>query len=80
MDVLVPEHVPVEVEDGLAGGRADVHLHLVVLEARVAGRLGDELEHPVGLAGRELADVAERVDVMLGDDEQVHGRLRVDVA
>ena len=33
----------------------------------------------MGLVGRELADVAERVEVMLGDDEQVHGCLRVDV-
>ena len=54
-------------------------LHLVVVEAGVARGLRDELEHPLRLARRELADLAERVDVVLGDDEQVHLRLRVDV-
>ena len=59
-----------KVEDGLAGGRADVHLDLVVLEAGLTGGVGDELEHPVGLAGVDLGDVAEGVDVPLRDDEQ----------
>ena len=54
--------------------------HAVVLEAGVARGLGDELEHPLRLLRRELADVAERVDVPLGEDEQVRLGLRVDVA
>ena len=36
--------------------------------------LGDEVEHALRLVGRELADVAERVDVALGEDEQVRRR------
>ena len=68
-----------EVEDRLAAARADVDDHPVVVEAGLARRLGHEVEHPLRLVGRELADVAERVDVPLGDDEQVRLGLRVDV-
>jgi hypothetical protein len=70
----------VEVEDRLAGRRSDVDHHAVVLEARVARRLGDELEHPFRLVRRELTDLAEGLDVPLGQDEQMRLRLRIDIA
>jgi hypothetical protein len=40
---------------------------------------GDELEHALRLVLRELADIAKRLDVPLGDDEEVRLRARVDV-
>jgi hypothetical protein len=67
-------------EDRLAAPGTDVHEHAVVLEPGVAGGLGDEVEHALHLVGRELGDVAERVDVSLRDDEQMRLGLRVDVA
>jgi hypothetical protein len=73
------EDVPVQVEDRLPGPRADVDEHAVVGEARVAGGLRDEVEHPLRLVGRELADVDEAVDVPLRQDEQMRLGLRVDV-
>ena len=69
-----------EVEDGLAGASADVDDDAVVVEARLASRPRDELEHALRLVRLELADLAERVDVTLGQDEQVRLRRRVDVA
>ena len=69
-----------EVEDRLATALAHVHEDAVVLEAGLAGGLGDELEHPLHLVGRELADLAEGRDVPLGQDEQVRVGPRVDVA
>ena len=41
--------------------------------------LGDEVEHPLRLVGRELGDVAEGVDMTLREDEQVRLGLRIDV-
>jgi hypothetical protein len=70
----------VQVEDGLAAAGADVDDEAVVGQARLVGDLGDELEHPLRLVGRELADIPERVHVPLGQDEQVRLGLRVDVA
>ena len=60
MHVLAPEDVPVEVEDRLPRGRADVYLHLVVLEPGLAGGLGDEFEHLPHLirAGDEVVGYA----------------------
>ena len=68
-----------QVEDRLAAGGTDVDEHAIVLEPGLARGPRDELEHPLRLVRRELADVAERVDVPLGQDEQVRLRLRVDV-
>ena len=67
-------------EDRLAATGTDVDQHAIVLEPGRARRLGDELEHPRGLLGAELGHVAERVDVPLGQHEQVRVGLRVDVA
>ncbi len=69
-----------QVEDGLARALADVHEHVVVVQALLARDVGDELEHPLRLVGGERVDVAEGLDVALGEDEQVDVRLRVDVA
>jgi len=69
----------VQVEDRLAGALADVHDDAVVVEARLARGLGHELQHPLRLVGRELADLAEARDVPLGQDEQVRLGLRIDV-
>ena len=54
-------------------------MHAVVGQAGVAGDLGDEVEHPLRLLGRERVDVAERVDVPLRQHEQMRLGLRVDV-
>jgi hypothetical protein len=70
----------VEVEDGLAGAGPDVDDDPVVVEAGLARRLGDEDEHAPRLLGRELADVAKRLDVALGDDEEMRVGLRGDVS
>ncbi len=69
-----------QVEDGLPGPGADVDDDLVVLQARDARRLGDEVEHRARIFGGEATHVAERVDVLLGDHEQVRVGLRIDVA
>jgi hypothetical protein len=69
----------VQVEDRLAAAGADVDDDAVVGQAGVARDLGDELEHPLRLVGRERGDVAKGVDVALGQDEQVRLGLRVDV-
>src|SRR2546427_5501021 len=68
-----------EVKDGLAGAPADVDRDAVVLQTGLGCGFGDELEHPLRLLGAELADLAERVDVPLRDDEEVHLGLWVDV-
>ena len=72
--------MPVEVEDRLPSARADVDEDAVVVQARLAGSLGDEGEHPFGLVRRERVDVSERVDMPFGKDEQVRLRLWIDVA
>jgi hypothetical protein len=69
-----------KVEDRLSTAGTDVDHDAVVLEAGLARGVGDELEHAARLVWRELADVAEGVDVPLRQHEQVHGGLRVDVA
>ena len=68
-----------QVEDRLPRFRADVDDDLVVLEARGAGGVGDEHEHSSRLIGRELPDVAKRLDVSFGNHEQVRLGLRIDV-
>ena len=68
-----------QVEDGLATAGTDVDDDAVVGQAGPARDLGDELEHPLGLVGWERRDVAEGVDVALGQHEQVRLRLRLDV-
>jgi hypothetical protein len=70
----------VKVEDGLAGPGPDVHDDPVVLEAGDLRGLGDKLEHPFGLVGREGADITKRVYVALRKHEEVGFGLRVDVA
>ena len=72
--------VPVEMEDRLPRARADVDGDTVIRQALARCHVRHKLEHPLRLCGRELADLAERVDVPLGQHEEVHGRLRVDVA
>jgi hypothetical protein len=69
----------VKVKDGLPGSRADVDEHPVVIEPGQPRSLGDELEHPLRLVRRELPDLAKRLDVPLGQHEQVRIGLRVDV-
>ena len=68
-----------QVEDRLSGARPDVDEHAVVLEAGFPCRFGDELEHALRLVGRKLADLAERVDMTLRQDEQMCLGLGVDV-
>src|SRR6516165_5689622 len=67
-------------EHRLARARAHVDGDTVVRQPLACSDVGDELEHPLRLLGRKLADLPERRDVSLGEDEQVDGRLRVDVA
>jgi hypothetical protein len=69
----------VQVHDRLSGAQPGVGGHAIVLQTRIPRNLGDELEHALGLVGGQLADVPERLDVPLGDDEQVRLGLRRDV-
>src|SRR5580765_6016802 len=71
--------MPVQMEDGLPRTLADVDDDLVVVEPGGACSVGDENQHPACLVGRELADLAKRLDVTLRDDEQMGFRLRVDI-
>jgi len=73
------EQMPVQMENSLTGARPDGTEHAVVLEAERPCRIGDELEHAKRLLGRELADLAEGVDMPLGHDQDVHLGLGVDV-
>jgi hypothetical protein len=72
--------MPVEMEHRLAAALAHVHDDPIVLEAGVARGLGYEIQHPLGLAGREIADLAEARDMPLGEDEEVGIGSRIDVA
>ena len=67
-------------EDGLAATGTDVHEHAVILETGVARDLGDEVEHPLRLVRRKLADLAECWDVALGQHEQMRVSAWMDVA
>jgi hypothetical protein len=69
-----------QVKHRLAGARTGVDDDTVIVQPFACRHLGDEVEHPLVLVGAELGDVVEAVDVVLGDDEQVRRRLRVDVA
>ena len=66
-------------EDGLAGAGADVDHHPIVLEPGLPSRLRDELQHSLRFVGWEPPDLAEGVDVALGQHEQVRLGARVDV-
>jgi hypothetical protein len=67
-------------KDRLACALPHVHNHTIILQAHLLRRLGDEVEHPLRLLGRELGDLAEGGDVALGKDKQVRVGLRRDVA
>ena len=69
-----------QVEDRLAAARTDVDEHAIVVQAGLASDLRDELEHPLRVLRGELPDVAEGVDMPLGDDEEMRLRLGIDVA
>src|SRR5665213_2090441 len=67
-------------EDRLAGSCAGVHNDTVVRQPVFCSDFGDELEHPLRFVGRELADLVERRDVPLGQDEQMRVGLWVEIA
>ena len=67
-------------EHRLAGSRTGVDDDTVVAQPCFCRNLGDEVEHALRLVGGEVPDVVEALDVPVGDDEQMCGRLRVDVA
>jgi len=69
----------VQVKHRLPNTGATEDHQAVLVEPGLRRRLGDEIEHPLVLVGRQLADVAERLDVLLGDDQQVDVGTRVDV-
>jgi hypothetical protein len=66
-------------EHRLAGSGAYVHDHTVIVQASACGGICDEVEHRLRLVGRTLGDLAEGLDVPLGDDEEVRRRARRDV-
>jgi hypothetical protein len=70
----------VKVKDRLARRRAHVDGDTVIRQPFACGDVGDELEHPLVLVRAELGDLAEGVDVVLRDDQQVDRRQRIDVA
>ena len=76
---MAAEDVPVEVKDRLSAALADIDEDAVVLEARLLGCLGHEVEHALRLVRRELTDVAKRGDVTLRQHEQVRVGAGVDV-
>lgn len=67
-------------EDRLSRACARIDDDTVIVESLTRSDFGDEVEHPLVLVGAELRDLVEALDVVLGDDEQVCPRLRVDVA
>ncbi len=69
-----------KVEHGLSGAGPDVDHDPVVLDTGDLRSLGDKLEHPLRLVGRESADITKGVHVALGQHEEVGVRLRIDVA
>src|SRR5262249_9539322 len=73
------EHMPVQMENRLPASGADVDDDAVVLEAHLECGLGDELEHPLRLVGRELGDVSKRFYVAFRNDEQMRLRAWGDV-
>src|SRR5919201_6695538 len=72
--------MPVQVEDRLSCAAAYVDKHVVVVEPLVTSSFGDELQHLLRLVRRKLVDFAKRLDVSLGDHEQMCVRFRIDVA
>lgn len=69
-----------QVEHRLTGSRTGVDDDTVVGQAGLCSNLGDEVEHALVLVGGVLGDFVEARDVVLGNDEQMNGSLRVDVA
>ena len=69
-----------KVEHRLAGAAPDVDHDPVVLDTGDLRGLGDKLEHPFRLVGRESTNVTKGVHVPLGQHEEVGVGLRVDVA
>jgi hypothetical protein len=69
----------VQVEDRLASTLSDVDDHSVVDEPLLARRVGDEVQHPLGLIGGELPDVVEARYVPLGKYEKVYVGNWIDV-
>ena len=69
-----------QMEHRLPRTRSHVHDHTVVLESLGRGDLGHEPQHTTRFLVRECVDLAERVDVPLGEDEKVGLGGRLDVA
>jgi len=67
-------------EDRLARAGTGVDDDTVIVQPLLRGDIGDEVQHPLVFTGLEFGNLVEARDVMLGDDEQVRRRLRVDVA
>jgi len=68
---LAAENVPVQMEYRLPRCGADVHDDTVVVQPGACGGLGNEAEHSSRFLIRECCDVAHRVDVPCGQDEQM---------
>ena len=69
-----------QVEDSLAAALTDVDDDSIVVEACLLCRLGDELQHPLGLVRGKLPDLAKARHVPLRDDEQMDVGSGIDVA
>ena len=80
-----PGHVPagqdveVEVGHGLPRLLPNVGDHAVALQPQLPGHLGDDGEHVAHQGGVVVGHPGHRGDVGLGDDQEVGGRLGVDV-
>ena len=68
-----------KVEHRLPCARADVDDHAVVVEPFCSRDGGHESQHPAGFLVGELVDLTKRVDMPLGQYEQVRFRGRRDV-
>jgi hypothetical protein len=58
--------MPVQMENRLARAGAHIDLDTVVGQPLARSDVGNELEHPLRLLRRKLADLVERDDVPLG--------------
>ena len=69
-----------QVVNRLAGSWTGVDDNTVIRQPLPCSNLGHKLEHPLRLVRGKHADVVERGDVPLGQDQEVGARLRIDVA
>ena len=69
-----------QMEDRLPGTLACVDDDTVIGQPFARSDIRDEIQHPLVLIGRKLADLVEAGDMPLGQNEEMNPRLRIDIA